>query len=134
MKKIVLAAGIILAIAVAIFFIARPKQNTVSSSQPRLSASTQNRITIGGKSWDSTEASNIENSSSYKPLMNEMLTSKISLRHLSHIKRRGNQQILVFKDGSEMYITNYVKEQLSDEILFRLDLSSNSVRSRHHVN
>ncbi len=134
MKRIILVTGIFLAVGVVVFLIARPKQAQTSSNSLRLSPSTQNRITIGGKSLDSIEMSNSENIDLYKPRMNEILASKVSLRQISYIRRSANQRVLVFKDGSEMFVTNYVKEQLSDEILFRLELGSERMASSRHGN
>ena len=132
MKKLIPIILILVSISLAIFFVARPTQNKPSSSP--LSSSTQNRITIGGKGLNEIESSTAQESNTYKPLMNEVLASKITMRQLSHIKRRGNQDILVFKDGSELTVTNYIKKQLSDEILYRLELGSEKMASARHGN
>ncbi len=134
MKRIILLTSIILAIGITVFLIAKPKQAPENSGSLRLSPSTQNRITIGGKNLDSIEASNGNNVNLLKPRMNEILASKISLRQISYIRRSAKQQVLVFKDGSEMFVTTYVKEQLPDEILFRLELGSKRMASSRHGN
>ena len=132
MKKLIPIILILVSVSLAIFFIARPKQNKPSSSL--LPASTQNRITISGKGLNEIESSTAQESNTYKPLMNEVLASKITMRQLSHIKRRGNQDILVFKDGSELIVTNYIKKQLSGEILYRLELGSGKLAGARHGN
>ena len=132
MKKLIPIILILVSISLAIFFLARPKQHKSSSSP--LSASTQNRVTIGGKGLNELESSTAQESNNYKPRMSEILASKITMQQLSHIRRRGNKDILVFKDGSELIVSNYIKQQLSDEILYRLELGSEKIAGTHHGN
>jgi len=132
MKKIIPVITIVLAVSFAIFLIAKPKQKQIKSNHSILSTGTQNRIIIGGKSLDKLRNSQTEDKQIYKARMNETLASKISLRQISYIKRAGNQDILVFNDGSELYVTNHIKQQLSDEILYRLELSSGKSLGKNH--
>lgn len=134
MNKLIIIASIILALGIAVFFFTRPKQSRVDSSSLRLSPSAQNRVTVGGVGLDNVAISNTVDANLYKPRMNEVLVSKISLRQLAYIRRSANQNILVFKDDSELLVTSYVKNQLPSDVLFRLELASENRDSRNHGN
>ncbi len=124
MKKIIITIAI-LAASILTFMILRPSPKKLSSSSQN-TVTTSSQVTIGGKTLDELKLDNNTANTISKPRMNEQLASKISLSQISNIKRSLNQDVIVFKDGSELFITDYIKSQLPGQIRYRLEYSRES--------
>lgn len=120
MKKTIIISGFILLLSVGVLVFKKPTPDSSSaiSEQSRPTA----QVTIGGKSLSELPIES-QNRPKLNPKLNQQQVSDLKWYQISKIQRKGNNDILVFNDGSQLQVTEYVEKQLPHHIQYRLDYS-----------
>ena len=98
----------------------------VSSTSIVTSKSAVPQVSIGGTSLESTLATRAEVSVSNTERthkLNDQHLSDIRISQIQKVESFGSQNILVFKDGSELSVTRSMMADLPDNIRYQLEYS-----------
>ena len=127
MKKYAVGLAIVIIACIA-FVLFRGRENAASTTLTtgQEVSEVTSGITIGGVSLEATNAAKAEAVSApvgYTPKLRDQRLSDIRISQVQKIDKFGSQNILVFKDGSELSVTRSMMADLPDNIRYQLEYS-----------